>query len=207
MHTNTNAERLYDYEATLRLVDSALDELQILGVELGHGDSYDDFAAADDESDEDESGRNPGRAFREVQEGLNSLRHSRAVLERTSEEKNFPRRSESEVPAVSATDALSGLDRALLLVDRFQEEGAGGSPADTTFDGIRDEIRAAMACLQVHDVTEQQLSYASSILLDMDGRLTQLADLLDPQGFGSNGRHGSGAAAGSLSLAGWKTIM
>lgn len=205
MHTNTNAERLYDYEATLRLVDNALDELQILGVELGHGDGYDEASPDDDGPDEDGSDRTQARVFREVQEGLNSLRHSRAVLERTSEEKNFPRRSESEVPAVSATDALSGLDRALLLVDRFQEDG--GSPADATFDGIREEIRAAMACLQVHDVTEQQLSYASSILLDMDGRLAQLADLLDPHGVESNGRIAAGPAPGSLSLSAWKTIM
>ncbi len=183
MHMHTDAERLYDFEATLRLVDNALDELQVLGGELGGGER-DDLSRVDDGMDAEVSDLTPLRAFREVQEGLNSLRHSRAVLERTSEEKNAPRESESpDYPGVSATDALSGLDRALLLVDRFEAEQAGPADRARLFETIREEIRVAMTCLQVHDVTEQQLSYASSILLDMDGRLAQLANMLDPYGF------------------------
>ena len=183
MHMHTDAERLYDFEATLRLVDNALDDLQVLGGELGGGER-DDLSLVDDGMDAEVSDLTPLRAFREVQEGLNSLRHSRAVLERTSEEKNAPRDNESsDGPGVSATDALSGLDRALLLVDRFEAEQAGPADRARLFETIREEIRVAMTCLQVHDVTEQQLSYASSILLDMDGRLAQLANMLDPYGF------------------------
>ena len=174
MHMHTDAERLYDFEATLRLVDNALDELQVLGGELGGGER-DALSLVDDGTDAAVSDLTPLRAFREVQEGLNSLRHSRAVLERTAEEKHAPRES--------ATDALSGLDRALLLVDRFEAEQAGPEDRARLFESIREEIRVAMTCLQVHDVTEQQLSYASSILLDMDGRLAQLANMLDPYGF------------------------
>jgi hypothetical protein len=183
MHMHTDAERLYDFEATLRLVDNALDELQVLGGELGGGER-DGLSLVDDGTDAEVSDLTPLRAFREVQEGLNSLRHSRAVLERTAEEKNAPRENESPYdPGVSATDALSGLDRALLLVDRFEAEQAGPEDRARLFESIREEIRVAMTCLQVHDVTEQQLSYASSILLDMDGRLAQLANMLDPYGF------------------------
>jgi hypothetical protein len=182
MHMHTDAERLYDFEATLRLVDNALDELQVLGgverAELS--------LVVDDREDAGVSDLTPLRAFREVQEGLHSLRHSRAVLERTSEEKNPPRENEaSDGPGVSATDALSGLDRALLLVDRFEADQTGPLDQAKLFESIREEIRVAMTCLQVHDVTEQQLSYASSILLDMDGRLAQLAHMLDPYGFGN----------------------
>jgi hypothetical protein len=183
MHMHTDAERLYDFEATLRLVDNALDELQVLGGELGGGES-EDFSPVADGMDAVVSDLAPLRAFREVQEGLNSLRHSRAVLERTSEEKNPPRANEaSRTTGVSATDALSGLDRALLLVDRFEADQSGPADRAKLFESIREEIRIAMTCLQVHDVTEQQLSYASSILLDMDVRLGQLAHMLDPYGF------------------------
>src|SRR5215218_8484186 len=121
MHMHTDAERLYDFEATLRLVDNALDELQVLGgverAELS--------LVANDGEDAGVSDLTPLRAFREVQEGLHSLRHGRALLERTSE-RNPPRGDEaSDGPGVSATDALSGLDRALLLVDRFEADQAG----------------------------------------------------------------------------------
>ena len=182
MHTQSTAERLYDFEATLRLVDNALDELHVLGGELGGGES-EDFSLVADGMDAEVSDLAPLRAFREVQEGLNSLRHSRAVLERTSEEKHPARVQEApEGPGVSATDALGGLDRALLLVDRFEADTSGPADQAKLFESIREEIRAAMTCLQVHNVTEQQLSYASSILLDMDGRLTQLSQMLDPYG-------------------------
>jgi hypothetical protein len=181
MHMHTDAERLYDFEATLRLVDNALDELQVLG-----GVERAELSLVVDGTDAEVSDLTPLRAFREVQEGLNSLRHSRAVLERTSEEKHPSRGNEaSEGPGVSATDALSGLDRALLLVDRFEADPAGPLDQAKLFESIREEIRTAMSCLQLHDVTEQQLSYASSILLDMDGRLAQLANMLDPYGFGN----------------------
>lgn len=171
MTTHIDAERLYDFEATLRLVDSALDELQVLGVELG-GEELDGLSPAVDGRYEAEvSDLTSLRVYREVQEGLHSLRQGRAILERSSAES--PRG-----PAVSATDALTGLDRALFLMERLESEGKGDRAA--LFTGIRDEIRSAMGSLRVQDVTEQQLSYAASILLDMDGRLAQLAHMLDP---------------------------
>jgi hypothetical protein len=187
MHMHTDAERLYDFEATLRLVDNALDDLQVLGVERDRTEG-DELFAGDGGPEAEISDLTPLRAFREVQEGLHSLRHGRAILERTAEGRDGPRRDESaDRFAVSATDALGGLDRALSLVDRFEADQDGGPDGAALFQSIREEIRVAMTCLQVHDVTEQQLSYASSILLDMDGRLAQLADMLDPYGFDTAG--------------------
>lgn len=171
MSTHIDAERLYDFEATLRLVDSALDELQVLGLEPG-GDGLDGLAPYDeDDADAEVSDLTPLRVYREVQEGLHSLRHGRSILELTSEDRG-------DSSTVAANDALTGLDRALLLVERCEKEGVGDPAA--LFTGIREEIRSAMTSLRGQDVTEQRLSYAASILLDMDGRLAQLADMLDP---------------------------
>ena len=167
MTTQIDAERLYDYEATLRLVDSALDELQVLGVELG-GEGFQGLSL---EGEVEVSDLTSLRVYREVQEGLHSLRHGRSILERTSTES-------PGAPAVPASDALTGLDRALLLMERFEKEGNGDREA--LFTGIREEIRGAIGSLRAQDVTEQQLSYAASILLDMDGRLAQLTHMLDP---------------------------
>ena len=175
MSSQFDAERLYDFEATLRLVDSALDELQVLGVAHGSADGAEAFSA-DDDLDFGVSELTPLRVYREVQEGLHSLRHSRSILERTGLDRG-------DHATVAADDALTGLARALLLMERFEQEGPGDTAA--LFSGIRKEIRSAMTSLGVQDVAEQQLSYASSILLDMDGRLEQLADMLDPY----RGRH------------------
>lgn len=174
---HTDAERLYEFEATLRMVDSALDELQVLGLDPDEAGSQ-GLVLAQEPADPPVSDLTALRLFREVQEGLNSLRHSRAILERTSEEKDL--RGGASEP-VAAIDALSGLDRALALVDRFEQDPTAGEDRRATLEEIRAEIRRAMGCLHSHDVTEQQLSYASSILLDMDGRLDGLAHMIDPQ--------------------------
>ena len=38
--------------------------------------------------------------------------------------------------------------------------------------------------MQFQDITTQQINYASSVLTDMESRLTQLAAVLDPASFG-----------------------
>jgi hypothetical protein len=164
------SERLYDFEATLRLVDNALDELRVLGVDLVGTERQADpenGACAAPVAD-----LMPLRVYREVQEGLHSLRHGRSILERTSE-------AAAGADLVSTGSALSGLDRALTLVARFQ--GAAGAETGA-LEPVREEIELAMDCLRTRGVTEQQLTYAASILLDMDNRLVQLAEMLDPYG-------------------------
>ena len=45
---------------------------------------------------------------------------------------------------------------------------------------LRDELFVAIGFLQFQDITSQQLSYASSLLRDMEDRLGDLAKVLDP---------------------------
>jgi hypothetical protein len=54
-----------------------------------------------------------------------------------------------------------------------------------------------MHCLQFQDITNQQLNYASSVLNDMEARLTQLARIFDPDQLG--------LAAGTLDVAAMTT--
>jgi hypothetical protein len=169
MPLHISAERLYDFEATLRLVDTALDELQVLAVDLkGVGRR----PAAEPPRREQADDRTSLRVFREVQEGLHSLRHGRSVLERTSGVPGSP-------GPVSTGEALTGLDRALDLVAGLEP---AGEPSSEAFESVREEIRSAMKCLRMRDVTEQQLVYAASILLEVDDRLVQLSEMLDPYG-------------------------
>jgi chemotaxis regulatin CheY-phosphate phosphatase CheZ len=47
---------------------------------------------------------------------------------------------------------------------------------------LRDELFSLMGCMQFQDITAQQLTYASSVLTEIESRLSQLATVLDPTG-------------------------
>ena len=176
------AEVLYETETTLRLVGNVLDDLQVIGIDLGKPEvEYED--SSDDRDEPKVADLAPIRVYREVQEGLRALQRGRGILERTSEEKGRSSGLDDEHPPVSATDALSGLDRAVALLDRLQSDTPADAGQADVFDLLRQEIRAANASLRVYAITEQQLSYASSVLLDMEGRMTELTHMLDPCGF------------------------
>lgn len=170
-------EVFYETEATLRLVDNILDELQGIGVELGKPD-VDDFLISYEDDDDTISEIAPIRVYREVQDGLRSIRHSRTILERSSEGQNGNVRELGS--NASATDALDGLDRVIDLLARIEAGKVSGVDRTAAFAAIRSQVGVAVASLQHQDVTEQQLSYASSILLDTEGRFSQLSDMLDP---------------------------
>jgi hypothetical protein len=52
---------------------------------------------------------------------------------------------------------------------------------------LRDELFSLVGCMQFHDITSQQLSYASSVLIEMETRLAELATILDPAAVGAAG--------------------
>ena len=85
---------------------------------------------------------------------------------------------------VAATDILDGLDRAVALVDDMDANAKDGD-ADSAADlrnRLRDELFSLMGCMQFQDITTQQLTYASSVLTEIESRLSQLATILDPTG-------------------------
>lgn len=174
------AEVLYETETTLRLVDHMLGELEDLGLDLarGHGAA----ASLDEEDDAVVAELPPLRVYREVQEGLRVVQHSRDILQRTAEEKLRTLQGDGDLRRpLSPTDALGSLDTALTLLHRFAEEQADES-ARAALQRIGDEVRNAAGCLRLYDITEQQLSYAASVLLDTEERLDQISQMLAPAG-------------------------
>jgi hypothetical protein len=173
-------ELLYDSEASLRLVDNALEDIQ-----PKHEAQYTSLAAVS-------LGLNEIpelllRAYGELNSVLDSLRHSRDLLEKTATENlhvtHAKLKEVTSATEVAATDILDGLDRALALVDRLDTESEG-SAAEETRGELRDEIFQVMGHLQFQDITSQQLSYASSVLVEMERRLAELTNLFDPTFFG-----------------------
>jgi hypothetical protein len=179
---------LDDSAATLRLVDSLLDELregeELVAVEARRVSHILGELALRP------TGLTalPGillRAYSEIMGALETLRQSRGVLERATVERvqrtHQKLQEVSSATEMAATDMLDGLDRALLLIDRLDElDGQADSGAASAVRGeLRDEVFRLISCLQFQDITAQQLRYASSVLEEIEERLRAIATLFD----------------------------
>jgi chemotaxis regulatin CheY-phosphate phosphatase CheZ len=126
------------------------------------------------------------RANHEIQAVLANLRDSREALETATVEKlqttSEKLKEVTSATEVAATDILDALDRAQNLVDDLDAADAAGDKdkGQNVRDLLREEIFGMMGALQFQDITTQQLSYASSVLQDMENRLLQIAKLFDP---------------------------
>jgi chemotaxis regulatin CheY-phosphate phosphatase CheZ len=129
------------------------------------------------------------RACSEINSVLANLRRSRDMLEQSTVEKlqqtNSKLQEVTSATEMAATDMLDGLDRALGMVDEL-DAGSESDPerAAEVRGDLRNELFSLMNCLQFQDITTQQINYASSVLVDMEHRLADLAKLFDPKCFG-----------------------
>ena len=191
------SELLYDSEAALRLVDSAIEEIRepegrLAAESNARGNELrDTLAAANGPLGLLGLSQVIARSYTEIVSVLGSLRESRTALERSTVEKiqqtHAKLREVSNATEVAATDILNGLERSLSLVDQMDAkatEGDARSEADLR-QTLRDELFALMGCMQFQDITAQQLNYASSVLTEMEHRLAELARVLDPTTFGT----------------------
>ena len=186
-------ELLYDSEAALRLVDSAIEDLRTLPrtgavAEPTANGNLRDMLPASGSVDLMGLSEILAQSYGEIVKVLGSLRESRTVLERTAVEQlhqtHDKLREVTNATQVAATDILDGLDRAVALVDDMDARAKDGD-ADGGADlrgKLRDELFSLMGCMQFQDITTQQLTYASSVLTGLESRLAQLATILDPTG-------------------------
>jgi chemotaxis regulatin CheY-phosphate phosphatase CheZ len=196
MSAKQPSELLYDSEATLRLVDTAIQDM---------GDLEQDDASPLEARLRAAIGAADGtglgltglsdllaKGYAEILGVLDSLRQSRSLLERAAVEKlqhtHDKLREVSNATETAATDILNGLDRANTMVDDLdayalthgEPDGRGAS----TRTALRDELFALMGHMQFQDITSQQLTYASAVLTEMEARLTNIARAFDPAVFG-----------------------
>ena len=160
---------LNDYLASLRMADSLVRDL-----------------AGPEAVPTEEAGRALPpvfqRAYHEIAGIYESVRRSRALLERAPVDR-LQRTQEKLNEVTSATetaasDMLDGLDRALSLVDELDRDD--GQPADSaTCDRLREELFRVISCIQFQDITSQQIGYASSVLEDFERRMQVLLALLN----------------------------
>jgi len=183
------SDLLYDSEAALRLIDTALDELR--GESFNAAESRRQELRAPSPLPERIVGlgsvtRVLAHAYADVMGALGSLRETRAILEHVAADRlkstNDKLIEVSSATEVAATDILDGIERAIALVDSLARSKADNDA--TTIASLREELFRVMGCMQFQDITCQQLAHASSVLSDMERRLVDIARLFDPTAFG-----------------------
>ncbi len=166
-------EVLYESEATLRLVDNELSELR-----------------------SSQEPRQPGladlpgileRANAQILAVLTRLRETRAALQNSALEKLQSTHDKLKEVTSATEDAainiMDACDRASQMLDDLDTIDAAPEPdrakAGEIRSGLRDEIFMMMGALQFQDITTQQLSHASAVLVDMEQRMLDVARLFD----------------------------
>jgi hypothetical protein len=192
-------ELLYDSEAALRLVDSAIEDIREAGPRASAGPSAESLHAGHLRDLLQAAGplgllgisQILARGHGEIVSVLRSLRESRDVLARTSagrvQDTHAKLREVTNATESAASDILDGLDRAVALVDQMDAKASDGDAA-TGVDlrsKLREELFSLMGCMQFQDITTQQLSYASSVLTEIETRLAELASILGPAALGA----------------------
>src|SRR5690606_27086841 len=166
MDSRIAAELLYESEATLRMVDTALDELaagdpdnelRIPGVLL------ETFGT--DPAEEDDLGMPSElciRAYWQVQEVADCVRESRELLRTVR-----PAAERSPAPV----DERARFDRVLSLNDRLDSGSNGGSDSDDSalFGELRAEIMAIIGHAEESDQAARNVSLAISFLSEAEG--------------------------------------
>ncbi len=195
MTNNRAMELLYDSEASLRLVDHELEALR----EFTDGVQENIVAAVPTAAEPTPTSALAlvpailQRANAEIVNVLQSLRQCRSALENATTDKlqitHEKIREVTNATETAATCILDGLDRAQMMIDELDAEAdANGDASEAARDirnRLRDEIFMMTGHLQFQDITTQQLTYAASVLVDMESRLSEIARLFDPRRYGA----------------------
>lgn len=180
--TSTRAQEvLYESEAALRLVDQELTGMHDVR------DATEPTARVIPMLALSELPQILEQANAQILSVLSRLRESRAALQTTALEKlattHEKIREVTSATEDAAINIMDACDRATQMVDELDTIDAGDTPDREKAGGIRanlrDELFLMMGALQFQDITSQQLSHASAVLVEMENRLLDVARLFD----------------------------
>ncbi|MBV6521220.1 MAG: hypothetical protein MNPFHGCM_01353 [Gemmatimonadaceae bacterium] len=191
MPAKTPDELLYDSEAALRLVDSALLEM---GERLDSDAEHASRAAAADVA---AAAALIERGRTGIATILSSIRNSRVSIERATLDRikrtGDELRKVSDATESAAMNILDGIERASTILDDLDAcaERDDRIQAQTLRTSLRDELFALMAHMQFQDIASQQLAHASDVIDDVETRLEGVMQLLaGPRHIESDGSAG-----------------
>ena len=181
-----NDELLYDSEASLRLVDHAIEELSATGADLDRDTRGFIDHMMTQPGGFTELSRTLLRAYAETVGIIDRIRQSCGMIDTAGADKlqqMHGRLTEvSSATEVAATDILDGLTRTLALVDALDAPEL--PPADERhrmLASVREELNGVAHNLQFQDITAQQLAHIASLLEDMRRRSNQMMEIFVPQ--------------------------
>jgi hypothetical protein len=194
MTSRNTSELLYDSEAALRLVDSAIAEMSNVGSARSHeGGARARGLVADPTLIVETGALDPAtvsrvlaRGYSEIVSVLGSLRESRSVLERGTVDHlrrtGVQLREVSSATEMAATSIMAGLERSVAIIDDLDAMAAAGDTAGAAErrTTLRDQLFELIGCMQFQDIAAQQLHSTSSVLGEIESRLAQVAVVLDP---------------------------
>ena len=195
MTTNRASELLYDTASTLRLLDAELGELAprrapetaVVPAAVPPAVAP---AAPEIGPTETVLPMLPGlllRAMVEVHAMLHSIRAERdQIRAATSERLAHTSEKLNEVSSATACgelDIMDSIHRAMARVDDLESPAVAADPEKGAVirSELRDELLAVMGHMQFQDITSQQIMHVQSLLAEMEQRLTEIANLFDPQ--------------------------
>ena len=178
----TPDQLLYDSEASLRLVDHAIEELNETGAEI------DDDARGFLEHVMSQPGgfaelsRTLLRAYAETVGIVQRLRESCGMVDPDGSDKlqqmHGRLREVSTATETATTGILDSVTRALAIADRL--DSATEADRKRLVAQLKDELRGVPNHLQFQDITAQQLSHIASLLADMRRRISQITTMFAP---------------------------
>lgn len=189
-------ELLYDSEASLRLVDHAIEELSANGAELD----------SDAQRVLQHVMAQPGgiavlsetllRAYAETAALVARFRDTAGTLDTSGIDKLQQMRGRlhevSSATETATTDILDGLSRAVDLVEKLDTaETLPDAQRHEMAASLREELGGLSNHLQFQDITSQQLVHIAALLGDMRTRLSEVASLFGPAAAGAEGSDGS----------------
>lgn len=128
------------------------------------------------------------RAFGEIVQLLDNLGRSRCILEQAAVDRlhrtSAKLREVTSTTESAATSILDSLERGLFLLGTMDVEQPEHGVSQR--GELRDLLHGILAELQFQDITSQQLSYASSMLEDLESRLRAIAELIDSSVLGGD---------------------
>lgn len=173
MDARIAAELLYESEATLRMVDTVLDELHI-GELDNPAQAQGMWALRSDEDSEAREYHAPPefcvRGYWQVHELLDCVRQARELI--------TPERQQRELPLQPSSDDPR-LDRILSVVDALDSMAdEGDSLKSTLLAELRQEVRS-LVDVGAGNATTDRSRAAVALLAEAEGRLTRLGHLFD----------------------------
>jgi chemotaxis regulatin CheY-phosphate phosphatase CheZ len=175
-------ELLYDSEASLRLVDHAIEELSTSGAELDReARGFLDHVMAQPGGFAELS-RTLLRAYAETVGIVVRIRESCGMVDSAGVDKlqqmHGRIREVSSATETAATDILDGLSRAVNVIDQLDTPDAlPDAERHRMIASVKEELSGVMNHLQFQDITAQQLGHIASLLADMRRRINQIVTI------------------------------